>query len=64
MTTWLAHPDVVADDSASTRGPALPVEFTQQEHLIDDSWLSACAESAEPASSPNQLVRSCAGRQV
>jgi hypothetical protein len=63
MTTWLAHPDVVADDSASTRGSALPVQFIE-ERLIDDSWLNACAESAEPASSHNQLLRSRAGRQV
>jgi hypothetical protein len=64
MTTWLAHANVVANDSASTRGSALPVKLTRQERLIDDSRLSACAESAEPASSTNQLLRSCAWRQV
>ena len=61
MTSWLAHADVVVNDSALTLGPALPVRFIREQRLIDDSWLSACAESAEPASSRNQLVRSCAG---
>ena len=64
MTSWLAQVDMVVNDSASTRGSAQPVRFIREERLIDDSWLSACAESAGPASSRNQLLRSCAGRQV
>jgi hypothetical protein len=51
MTSWLAHVDVIVNDSASTRGSALPVRFIREERLIDDSWLTACAESAEPSSS-------------
>ena len=61
MTSWLAHADVVVNNSALTLGSALPVRFIREERRIDNSWLSACAESAEPTSSRNQLLRSCAG---